>query len=288
MRKNARKTAKKYSYNVKYFNQPYSDLGAGVFIETNNPNPDSFIVQYYKSNGSEYEDVWFESSVDYFDLPLSSGAVDSGTFKVNGGYVQVHQICDPGVYTVKVKQLEKNRDNEYDPWSSPVVLEKTIGKITVKNYSKEYNAWVDDIINKSTTASMTPKEKMQAITDYLSSTTNYYKNYIAEDGEMEYLWLITEQGIPGFIQGEFDSFTSPAALEYFGDKIGYPVRSLYGVYEYGSPEWFEYHAFAESEEDGTLYIFCQMAETNEVPNVHKRSDVPKINCLTYDRYYNCY
>ena len=113
----------------------------------------------------------------------------------------------------------------------------------------------------------------------------YRKNYIDKNGERQYLNLIVDQGVPSWVSNEWDSYSSPAYLCYFGEKIGYPLHNMYGDYTVGTDEWQKYHFYAKSTQDGTLYQFCPSSLTNRYDNIHSKADVKKIDCLKYNKYY---
>lgn len=291
----------KYNYDFKFFNQPYSEATTALFIETNNPDPASFSVKYYKSDGTEngvgvgkinYHDLSYagdeqgNSGSLYMELISDSMDGDSG-IEVTGGYVYTTSLQDHGETTIEVTELTRisNDKNSPDYYRIKSREKKKIGKITVKDFRKEQDKWANDVISKVSNGSNTKKEQMQAITKYLASIAKYRKNYIDKNGERQYLNLIVDQGVPSWVSNEWDSYSSPAYLCYFGEKTGYPLHNMYGDYTVGTAEWQKYHFYAKSTQDGTLYQFCPSSLTNRYDNIHSKADVKKIDCLKYNKYY---
>lgn len=274
----------RYDYKVRFFNQPMSKVTVSLFIETENPDQRNFNLRFYNAQG-KYINITsgLGTNKGFIDIePLTN----KGTItKVNGGYVATVTFRESGM--IKVAAIEYlEGENGVKHTKQPE--EKILGMITVKDGPEEEEQWINSIIEQSTNNEMTPKEKMQAVNDYLKSFAKYRKNYIDSNHEMQYLHFCVDEGLTAWERNEWDSYDSPGLLVAIGEKIGYPVRSMYYDYEYGTSEWNKYHWKVESIEDGTMYGFCPNSSTNRYSNIHSEADVPKINCLTYDKYYDLY
>lgn len=285
-----KKPTARYSYDVKFFHQPYSGYGTGFFVQTKNPSDLNFDVIFCNAKGKEVSasDV---SGQEYMDLPLPAKYKKDNSvpdiWPVKGGFVDDVIIDKPGEVTVKVREFPKGKTEDDYFYGRCSCVTKTVGKITVLDSDKSQKEWMSKVISKATNSSMSKKEKMQAIADYLQNTTKYEKNYIDKNGEMLYLTRIQDEGIPEWVSGEWDSYSSPAMLVEFGAMIGYPMHNMYGDYPIGSEGWIMYHFFAKSKSDGTMYKFSNPATTNQFKNIHCRDDVKKIDCLSYSKYYKC-
>ena len=279
-----------YNYDVKFFNQPYSERSCGLFIETNNPDPDNFFIEYFNAKGKQVGSTRLLD--DYYDLPLTDEEREKKViperYTVPGGYVQDMGINEAGEITVKITEIEPGHtlgeaeDGLYEPG---VVI---VGKVTVFDYNTERTKWMKKIISDVTTENMTPKEKMEAITGYLRETTTYYKTHAYGEDDWDYLNLIEYAGVPQWISGEWDSLDSPTALEDIGELIGYPVHNMFYDYSRGTPEWTKYHASVKSLTDGSMYSFCSPYNSNFFEDIHTRDDCEKVNCQTYDRFITCH
>lgn len=268
----------KYSYEVKFLNQPYNDFSAIMYVKTNNPSCDNFVVSLYNMDGrTEVSTV--DTSCSYADLKdLDNTSENTYSFyKTDGGYLGIRQFEDPGKYKVRVEEIASTDDYSYS-----LKGYANQGYIDVKNYEKEEKAWMESVLNKVTTSSMSKKEKMEAITKYMYDHSVYYKKS-STDGQT--VWLAAELGVPfwKFSKYEFDSYDSPAILTRWGRLINYPLKSLYYKYKRGTPEWVKYHMCAQSVEDGSYYSFCHTSDSNIVDV----SKIKQIDLSTW-KFYECY
>lgn len=94
----------KYTYKVRFFNQPYSLMDAPFYIQTDNPDPENFEVNFYDSKGRKIP-IFFVSGYDYFDVPCGYKEQP----KVDGGYVITVERLQAGTVTVKIKEALKGR-----------------------------------------------------------------------------------------------------------------------------------------------------------------------------------
>ena len=67
----------------------------------------------------------------------------------------------------------------------------------------------------------------------------------------------------------------------FGELIDYPMVSLYGKYEIGTFDWYRWHFYAQSVEDGSYYYFCHTED-----NLLSETDIQQIDLNTWD-FYEC-
>ena len=85
--------------------------------------------------------------------------------------------------------------------------------------------------------------------------------------------------MPNFLTNRWDSYTSPYELEKIGAKVGYPLRSMYDDYEYGTDEWRAVHYYAESVEDPSVrFEFCPSTSSGYI------SSYTMIDYDTYEFY----
>lgn len=285
-KKKKQQKATKYNYEVKFLNQPYTELDTIVYIKTNNPSAKYFSVKFYDMKGKEAKANLF-CGVQYDDIKYRT---DLGICKVKGGYLDFYELEDwkAGKYKVVVEETDPNTKKKFT-WGQKNPYETRtddLGYIDVKDYKKEKKAWMRSVIKEATTSSMTKKEKMKAITHYMYEHSLYTKTIYSKTAShgFRYVSLAAEEGVPfwKFLPYEFNSYTSPAMLVQFGDMIGYPLKSLYGKYYYGTPEWSIWHMKAQSVKDGSYYQFCHV-EDNRID----KASIKQINLSTWN-FYECY
>ena len=246
-----------YTYNIHFLNEPYGNGGYTViYLETDNPNRFDYSLGILNSsnqvkNLNISRGFYGGSSQNtYDDLDLSQMS----------GYIC---ICSPeciGNCTLVIY--------EWDSTTYTDVVVKT-KSVFLRDYSAEQTAWMQSVINEVTDSTMTNKQKMNAICDY------YYDNfkYSRYNGQNDYITLITDVGIPYWIQKRTNSAESPAELVEFGTLLGYPLQNMYDVYERGTPEWRQYHMCAYSAEDNEYYEACPSTTTGYMdPNTIKVFD----------------
>ena len=190
-------------------------------------------------------------------------------YPVEGGYLTTITIYKPGKNTIIIREYDAD-PNSYD-WREDV-----IGTVTVADHDKEYNTWMNTVIKKCVKTGMTKQEQMTAIADYLSKVGNY-PAMLDTSSVFRAVSLAATEGIPAFKKLEWDSYISPYMLEDFGKKVGYPLRSLYEDYERGTDEWTQYHAFAQSTKDGSMYT-CVPPLTKVYTS---KSQIPQIDFSKY-------
>ena len=239
-----------YDYTIHLLNEPYGHGGeTAVYIETNNPSIYNYELGILNSSNQEkklniYKTYYKGSSTtttNYQDLslPLSSGYL---------------AICKPecsGNCTFVVY--------EYDDNGRHIAATKVAN---VKDYTNEETAWIQSVVSNVTNSSMSNSAKMNAICEYIDSNFNYTKVPIGSSpnttvGEgSTYIELLSDVGVPYWVEKRLNSSTSPELLVKFGQIIGYNLHNCYGDYEVGSDLWLEYHYKVYSEADDLYFDAC--------------------------------
>ncbi len=258
----------KYKYSASFLNQPYTNIGCPVYIQTSNPVKNSRLsLEFRNAKGEGASSV----VTSYGDIP--EGNIIRQFKKVAGGWISTYSFEEPGTYAVYACEWAK--DNYYYPERKAY-----LGKVKVRDYDKEYTAWRKSVIAKTTTAGMSKAEKMQAVSSYLYRNSRYQTCTIDEG----YANLVIEEGIPHFKSMAWDSYISPYMLVRFGDDLGYPLESLYAKYPRGSMEWYQYHWYAYSAADNRYYECCQLSSTGQTAGWRTRADIPAFNPRAYKGY----
>ncbi len=272
---------RKYNYEVNFLNPPYTrgitNSGSVMYIKTDNPSINNFKVRLSDMDGYNAYPMELGYSKTYFeDLKFKTDRVN-GFYKVDNGYIGTFSMIKAGKFKVKITEYIYNSSGKITG-----EVDVDLGYIDVKDYDKELKTWMQSVISKVTTASMTKPEKMRAITKYMYDHSLYYKT--PSDGSSGYVFFAAQEGIPfwKFPKYEFDSYTSPALLQKFGEMIDYPVNNLFFKYAKGTPEWTKWHYQVESVEDGSHYFFCHTKD-----NLIDRSAVKQIDLLKWN-FYKCY
>ncbi|MQN01199.1 MAG: hypothetical protein DUD27_03305 [Lachnospiraceae bacterium] len=251
--------ALKYGYRLYtgISDKMYSGCGTALYIKTNRKNS-NFQISFYDKKGNDVSG-WAECS-SYSDV--KNGAYwTSNVEKVPGGYLTVHQFQNlktkkypVGNITVKISEINNNYPTG----------KMTLGTIKLEDTEAAHKAWVKDILKKSgANQKKDPGDKMDAVCNYLCQHTRYnscFKNK-DYDGEISYIITLKESTTPGFVKMVYDSFTSPNELVYIGKQIGYPLRSMYGDYKYGTVGWRMYHYYAIHKSDKRMFEFCPYTDT---------------------------
>ena len=275
-----------YTYEINFLNPPYADGQYNiVYIKTDNPSTDNFNLFFYDTaTGQENEPMFIPwAAFEYADMKSIGPMVPSFLYKTDGGYVGVFafEISGKTEITVQEFALDANGNKMSDrPGDGmPVIANAVLGYIDIRDYNKEKEAWMQSVIDQVTTGSMSKKEKMQAITSYMTIHSIYYK-LAADTGR--YVNIAAEGGVPFWKleEYEFDSFSSPALLTAFGEMIDYPLENLYDKYEQGTAEWDAWHMVARSIEDGTNYQFCPPTDSNLIDT----SKVAQIDLSSWNFY----
>ena len=267
----------KYSYSFETIGTMKSIYYSFYIVKTENPDVSSFILNFKKvkvENGKEQEiatGVNILAMDNYFIRDMDTYC-NYGILK--DGYVFAIALDEPGEYRVYVQEDPLN----YGP-------EAPIGTVRINDWKTEYYEWMDSIIAKTTTDDMTNDQKMEAIADYLRMNSSYYKTFLDNDGTTVLIDVrAISHVVPNYIRMEFDSASSPAMLVAFGERIGYPLESMYGDYEYGTPEWYLHHYKAINRETGKKYFFCPSPDSNP-PSVNSLKKITTIAELK-ESYYN--
>lgn len=250
-----------YSYDLFFLDATGSNLYDNsmrtLYIKTDNPDPSTIgivsngesVLKYIRlmSGGQYYDDIHYLKINDY-DQPLK---------KVDGGYVGYLEFDEPGRYTIEVREYKED---------GYVTTKKTTW--TVQDYDVAKYAWMDDIIATHTTASMTPFEKMEAINEYLN-TPGLFKYLTRSNGEN--VRLASMPNTPFFVTYRWDSYTSPAILCEFAERIGGfdDIHDCYGDYDIGSSEWSNTHYLARLTigNDVRYYEACPPSYTGDVGEI---------------------
>ena len=234
-----------YEYNIHFLNEPYGHGGDTViYLETNNPNRFDYSLGVLNSNNQAKKlnikrgFYGGSSQTTYDDLDLSSMT----------GYIC---ICSPEC-TGDCKFVVYEYD--YDTYTDVIVKTKSVN---IKNYYAEQTNWMQSVINSVTDSSMTNKQKMNAICSY------YYNNftYSLNNGNGQYITLLSDVGKPYWKTKRTNSAESPAELVEFGTLLNYSLQNMYDVYEVGTPEWNRFHMCAYSAEDNEYYEACPSTST---------------------------
>ena len=234
-----------YSYKIHFLNEPYGNGGDTViYLETDNLNRFDYSLGVLNSN-NQAKNLNIKrgfyggsSQSTYDDLDLSSMS----------GYIC---ICSPEC-TGDCKFVVYEYD--YDTYTDVIVKTKSVN---IKNYYAEQTNWMQSVINSVTDSSMTNKQKMNAICSY------YYNNftYSLNNGNGQYITLLSDVGKPYWKTKRTNSAESPAELVEFGTLLNYSLQNMYDVYEVGTPEWNRFHMCAYSAEDNEYYEACPSTST---------------------------
>lgn len=243
----------------------YSKCDTAIYLKTKSPS-DVFRINFYDKDGKNVNGSTVASS--YSDVNRGSLSMPHWTgsyHRVSGGYIAVNNLY----------RTAKNRSKVYPTGAVTVkVQEKTgygytremkVGTIKLQNTDALKKAWLNDILEKSgANRESTGEAKMQAICTYLRSHTTYSRCYNNTSGNVSYIYTIADLTTPSFAQMSYNSYTSPAELEYIGKQIGYPVRSEYGDYASGTSQWYFHHSYAIHESDQKEFAFCSETETGQI------------------------
>ena len=227
-----------YTYKIHFLNEPYGNGGKTViYLETDNPNKFDYSLGVLNSN-NQAKAINIEQG--FYNNSSNNTYDDIDTSLLGTNYIC---ICSPecvGNCTFVVYAYDDNA-------GADVVA--TTKSVYIRDYYAERTTWQRSIINEVTDSSMTKIEKMYAI-------CNYYNNnfiYSRENGQGQYITLITDVGIPYWIDKRTNSAENPGQLVEFGNLIGYSLQNMYPVYDVGTPEWKQYHMCAYSAEDNIYY-----------------------------------
>ena len=249
-----RSTPAKYTYELYFVDKTlngslYDGYYAPVYVKTENPSPNSIAIT--RTDGSRASNTTTSRTYDDVEYSYTFDA-DEDFRKVEGGYLTLIHLDEPGQLPLQIR--------EYDSTGYAIAKQWTW---TVKDASAARDAWMDKVIDEATDSSMNPLEKMQAISSYLLQRFKYVTNH---DGYL--VTLATTPNSPYFLSYRWDSYTSPAALCQFAEKIGGfdDIHNCYGDYPYGSDGWYANHYICELTYQGEKYgvYACPTTDTGEV------------------------
>ena len=244
----------KYTYELYFLDNLGSDVFSGsdkaVYVKTNNPNGDSIRLMANGEGatrnyvgGHRYDDV------DYLDF----ADTEEPLRKVQGGYIAVLCIDDPGQTTLEV----------WEGGANGYVVGKSIG-MNVLDYDAYRNSWIDNVIASQTNSTMTPLEKMEAVSAWLSRGDFRYLT----NKDERLLTLASQPNGPWFLSKRWDSCTSPAMLAVIAERIGgfEEIHNCFGDYPRGTYEWAIYHHQTYVIYQGEKHYFsvCPLSSSGEV------------------------
>ncbi len=229
-----------YTYDMHFINEPYGNGGETIiYLKTTNPNYYDWEIYLENESGkscklNQYERIHTKSN-NYIDLdltPYNTGNVKNYIIRVLPEYVG---NC---TFTIYESKYDSNGDFNHED----IVYTK---EAYIKDYYAEENKWINQVINEVTDSSMSNDQKMKEICNYILDNFNYTKVPIGASagGECDYIELIADKGIPYWIEKRLNSYTSPALLVKFGEKLGYPLHNCYNDYTEGTSEWSTWHMY---------------------------------------------
>lgn len=238
-----------YKYKLHFINQPYGHGGeTAIYLETNNTNVYDYELSILDANNQEKN---LNVIRTYYNGGSTSTPYQDLNLPLSSGYLAV---CKPecvGNCTFIVY--------EYNDTGRHIVESKAAN---VKDYEAARATWRQDVINQVTDSSMTKAEKMNAICDYILANFDYTKvpigsspNTTVGEGNT-YIELLSDVGIPYWVDKRLNSYTSPALLVEFGQDIGYSLHNCYNDNEVGSAQWLETHYKVYSANDDLYFEAC--------------------------------
>ncbi len=202
-------------------------------------------------------------STSYADVATTSNSVTNGWRKVEGGYLCYLSFDSAGTKTFRLKE-----DGN--------VLATL--KINVTDGTKAEDAWMDAVLASVTTSAMDPFQKMQAVQDYLLKNFRYS---VVMGGT--YVTL-AQYGVPYWVSYRWNSYTSPAALCRFAEKIGgfSDIHNCYGDYAVGTTNWQMYHHYCKVVRNGETryYSACPDSSTGEISS-YSKIDFTNLNSVLH-------
>lgn len=249
-----------YTYDIYFVDNlgtdVYTDNRKAIYIKTDNPNTSSVRLlangQSILGSISSWGKAQYYDDVEYLDITDN----DEQLHKVPGGYLGILNVETAGKLTVEVRETS----------SEGYIIAKSF-QLNVLDYETERNNWIDNVIATQTNASMNPKEKMDAISAFLSN--GQFKYLTNADGML--VTLAAQPNTPWFLSKRWDSCTSPAMLAVFAERIGgfEEIHNCYGDYSYGSSGWYQYHYMTYVVYNGEKYYYtvCPYTPTGDVGTV---------------------
>ena len=281
----------KHHYRVRFISQPFTGY-ACAYIETDNKEKcstiggsvllETFEIKFYDKNGAEagfYDKTTGKTVQSVKTVSSVFNRIDNVNYTEDGekvmvedGYLLVFYFLEPGQYTAKVTETLMV-DRKGDEIKTE---EMVLGTVDVRDYKAENEAWMQEIIDGTAEPGMSKKEHMSAIARKLSSISKYTKN-----NSKGYLYFLEDVNVPYFIQREWNSYDTPILLVDFGERIDYPLKSLYNKYRTGTDEWRRYHYFAYSAEDDAYFSCVNPTDSNFY------KEIPMFDFKNYTGYYDC-
>lgn len=262
-------SALKYGYRLYtgITDKLYSKYDIAIYLKTKSPS-DAFRINFYDKDGKNVNGSMVMSS--YSDVNRGSLSVPywTGSYhRVSGGYIAVNNLYRTAKSGSKVYPVGSVTVKVQEKTGYGYTREMKVGTIKLQNTDVSKRAWLNSVLEKSgANRETTGEAKMQAICTYLRSHTTYSRCYYnkASYGSASYIYTIADLTTPSFAQMSYNSYTSPAELEYIGRQIGYPVRSEYGDYATGTSEWWIHHSRAIHESDQKEFEFCPETKTGQI------------------------
>ena len=193
-------------YRLKILNNPKYKLYTGslntlefrpvvIYVETNNN-------EYYNGSGvSAYigmdncgfifdtgaSNTTYGSHINYADVKTTGYVSNFQRTASGSGFVTFLYYPEPGTYTVTLTDTYQNR-------KYPITF-------TVYDYTTEEEAWMRSLLSSICTSSMTNKEKLDAVSRYISQNFKYGP-YFRETGDYSltllndgFAWWVHKQGV---------------------------------------------------------------------------------------------
>ncbi len=248
-------------YSIDGNDKVYAGVEKLLFLKTDNPHPDSFML--YTGDGQP-SDIF--NSMTVYRNPLCSdveylNVIDDSqnVRKVKGGYLLKFSEDDVGTFHFGLCEATTKgyiKIRTYD--------------INVLDLEKAELEWIDDAIAKSTNSQMTSKEKLEAVIDYIKSC-NF--RYLTNRDGTKLIRLARQPNDPWFLSYRWDSMTSPAVLAKIAERIG-GFEKVVNCYTSNEHDW-SYHHMACVTYNGKEYYYtvCPLAETGAA----NENDLKKID-----------
>uniref|UniRef100_UPI00263233C3 S-layer homology domain-containing protein n=1 Tax=uncultured Dysosmobacter sp. TaxID=2591384 RepID=UPI00263233C3 len=286
----------KYEYSIFTFggtlellkkdNALYSDVGNLFYIETNNPNRDTYKIVYFGADGERIpvnDPIDDLDDVDLNDIKgsnkNSSGFVTNITFSsddcnfVNGKFNTQIAVIEFDLAEGRAFSETTNSWYTYRYATNERVVAKE--DVTVTDYTWAQNQAFDQIIAKTCTANMNPLQKMQAAVGYFHSlrdkgSIRYLPWVKGVNGEKRYVSLASSYGLPWFKEDIIttDSYYSPGILYALASHIGGfdAINNCYDDYPPNSDEWIHTHYYCTVTYNGITekFEFCPSTDTGEI------------------------
>ncbi len=201
-------------------------------------------------------------SAPYADIE-GGNSVTNGWRKVEGGYVCYLSFESAGTKTFRLKE------------NGTVIA--TL-KVNVADGDKAESDWMDAVLASVTTSAMDPFQKMQAVCSYL---LKHFRYSVVMDGS--YVTL-AQYAVPYWVSYRWNSYTSPAVLCAFAQKIGgfSDIHNCYGDYKVGTTDWQITHYYCKVTRNGETryYEACPSSDTGEISS-YSTIDFTKLSSVQH-------